>query len=68
MGSQDYWLGQLTKTLAYAKALQYWVERVKPLTLGKPHQWVGSILELRQAMEPFTTFEDSEVLGDNTAP
>ena len=30
MGSQDSCLGQQMKTLAYAKALQYWEERVKP--------------------------------------
>ena len=25
-GSQDFWLTQTQKTLAYAKALQYWAE------------------------------------------
>ena len=68
MGSQDYCLGQSMKTLADAKALQYWAERTKPPILGKPHQLVGSILELRQAIKPFTTFKDSEVLSNNTAP
>ena len=56
------------KTLAYAKAFQYWAERTKPLILGNPCQLVGSILELRQSIEPFTTFKDSKVLSNNTAP
>ena len=68
MGSQDYCLGQPMKTLAYAKALQYWAERAKPQIPSEPCQLAGSILELRQAMEPFMTFEDSEVLGKNTTP
>ena len=68
MGSQDYHLGQPRKTLVYARALQYWAERVKPLIPGKPHQLAGSILLLRQAMEPLMTFQDSEVLGDDTNP
>ena len=50
MGSQDYHLGPPSKTLAYAKALQYWVEMAKPPIPSKPHQLAGSILELRQAM------------------
>ena len=66
MGSQEFCLGQSKKTLAYAKALQYWAEKAKPLLPGKPHQLTESILELRQAMEPLTTFQDSEVLGDDT--
>ena len=56
------------KTFAYTKALQYWAERVKPLILSKPHKLAGNILELRWAIEAFMTFEDSEVLGNDTAP
>ena len=63
MGSQDYCLGQPIKTLAYAQALQYWVERAKPLIPSESCQLVESVLELRQAMEPLTTFEDSAVLA-----
>ena len=68
IGNQEYHLGQPRKTLAYAKALQYWVEREKPSIPSKPHQLMKSILELRWAMEPFTTFEDSEVLSDDITP
>ena len=68
MGSQDYCLGQPMKTLGYAKALQYWVERAKPPIPSESCQLAGSILELRQAMKPFMTFKDSEVLRSNTVP
>ena len=68
MGSQDFCLGQPRKTWAYAKAVQYRAEKVKPLLPGKPCQLAESVLELRQAMEPLTTFQDSEVLGDDTIP
>ena len=67
MGSQDYCLVQPRKTLAYAKDLQYWAERAKPSIPSEPSQLAKSILELRQAMESFMTFKDSEVLGNNTA-
>ena len=67
MGSQDYCLGQPRKTLACEQALLYCWERVKPPVPSKPHPLMGSILGLRQVMEPFTTFEDSEVLSYNTA-
>ena len=29
-GSQDFWITQPQKTLAYAKALQHWVEKSPP--------------------------------------
>ena len=66
MGSQD--LGQPRKILAYAKALQHWVERVKLTIPSEPHQLARSVLELRQAMVPLMTFQDSEVLCDDLTP
>ena len=54
--SQDYWLMQPQKTLAYARALQHWVEKAQPMTPGKPNQLAESMLELQCAMEPLTTF------------
>ena len=68
IGNQDYHYGQPRKTLANAKALQYWTERVKLPIPSKPHQLARSILELRQAMEPLTTFPDSEVLCNDLTP
>ena len=64
MGSQDYQILQPKKTLVYAKALQYWAEEAQLPNPGKPHHLVESILELWWAMEPVTTFSDSEVLDD----
>ena len=66
MGSQDYHLGQSRKTLAYTKAFQYWAERAKPLLPSESHQLAGSILELRQAMQPLMTFQDYGVIGEDT--
>ena len=63
-GSQDFWLTQPQNTLAYAKALQHWVEKAQPPTPGKSHQLVGSVLELWCMMEVLTTFTNEEVLED----
>ena len=51
---------QPQKTLAYTKALQYWVEKAQPPLLGEPHQMAESVLELWQAMEPITMFTNIE--------
>ena len=37
-GSQDFQLTQPQKTLAYAKAIQHWVEKAQALTPGEPCQ------------------------------
>ena len=36
-GGQDYHMKQSQKTLAYARALQYLVEKTQLLPLGEPH-------------------------------
>ena len=61
---QDYHMKQPQKTLAYTKALQYWVEKAQPPPPSEPHQLAESILELRWTMEPLTTFTNTEVLDD----
>ena len=63
-GSQDFWLTQPQKTLAYVKALQYWAEKAQPQIPSETHQLAESVLELWQMMEPITTFTDKEVLDD----
>ena len=63
-GSQDFWLTHAQKTLAYAKALQYWAEKAQPLIPSEPHHLAESVLELQQTMEPLTIFTDEEVLED----
>ena len=60
-GLQDYHLKQPQKTLAYAKALQNWADLAKPTLLGESCQLVECIKELRELMEPFTTFTDAKV-------
>ena len=62
--SQDFWLTQPQKTLAYAKALQYWAEKAQPPIPSKPHQLAENVLELWQMMELLTVFMDEEVLDD----
>ena len=59
---------QPQKTLVYAKALQYWVEKALPSHPGKPCQLAEISWELQHAMEPLATFMDMEVLGDNLPP
>ena len=60
-GSQDYCLEQPQKTLAYAKALQHWADLAKPTLPGESHQLAECIKELKEWMEPFTTFTDAKV-------
>ena len=55
---------QPQKTLVYAKALQYWVEKAQPPLPGEPCQLAESMLVLQQAREPLTVFTDAEVLED----
>ena len=64
-GGQDYDMWQLQKTLAYAKALQYWAEKAQLPCPGKPCWLAESVWELHQVMEPLATFTDMEVLENN---
>ena len=61
LGSQDYHLKQPQKTLAYAKALQHWAKLAKPTPPHEPCQLAECIKELREWMEPFTMFTDTQV-------
>ena len=62
--SQDYRLRQPRKTLAYAKALQFWAEKAQPPLAGKPHQLVTWIRELRESMKLLATFTDEDILAN----
>ena len=62
--SQDFQLTQPQKTLAYAKALQHWVEKAQPPIPGEPCQLMEGVLEFWCTMEPLTAFTDGEVLED----
>ena len=66
-GSQDYQMKQPLKTLAYAKALQFWAEKAQPPMPGEPYQLAGCVWELRETMEPLMMFTDTKVFG-NVAP
>ena len=63
-GRQDYHMKQPQKTLVYAKALQYWVEKAQPPLPDEPHQIVESVLALQRSVEPLTMFTNDEVLED----
>ena len=63
--SVDYWMKQFQKTLAYAKALQFWVKKAQPPWAGQPCQLVASVRELRDVMEPLTSFTKEEILSED---
>ena len=44
---------------------RYWVEKAQPPMPGMSCQLAESVLELRQAMDPLTSFTDAEVLDDS---
>ena len=52
------------KTLAYAKALQYWTEKAQLSVPSKPYCEVESIVELCWAMDLMVSFTNEEVLKD----
>ena len=49
--------------VAYAQALQFWVEKANLPTEGQPHLLVGSIVELREEMKCYISFTDEDVFG-----
>ena len=49
------------KMVAYAQALQFWVEKVNLPTEGKPHLLAGSVIELWEEMECYLSFSDEDV-------
>ena len=59
---------QLEKTVAYAWALQFWVEKTNLPTLGQPHILAGSVLELREVMKCYISFPDNAVFGGMALP
>ena len=65
---QDIQVGQLEKTIAHVQVLQYWVEKSNPPTPGQPGLLVGSILELREVIEPYISFPDDTILGGVAPP
>ena len=62
--SEDVRLRQPRKTLAYAKLLQFWADKVQPPRVGEPCQLMACVQKLKEVMEPFITFMDEDVLND----
>ena len=54
---------QQEKMLAYAKALQFWVEKANLPTQGQPHLLAGSIVELREEMKCYVSFTMTTSVG-----
>ena len=59
--------GAISKTLAYAQALQYLAEKSNPPMPGQPCLLVGCVLELSRAMEPYVAFSNDAIL-EGAAP
>ena len=59
---------QLEKMVAYAQALQFWVEKANLPTQGQPHLLVGSVLELREEMKCYVSFPDKAVFSGMALP
>ena len=54
--------------VAYAQALQFWVEKANLPTQGQPCLLVGSVLELREAMECYVSFPADTIFGGVALP
>ena len=54
---------QLEKTVAYAQALQFWVEKANLPTQGQPCLLAGSVVELREEMKHYISFPDEAVFS-----
>ena len=54
--------------VAYAWALQYWVEKTDLPTGGKPHLLAESVKELWEEMRCYLSFSDEEVFEGMTPP
>ena len=65
---QDIWEMQWEKMVAYAPALQYWVEKTDPPAGGRPCLLVESVKELQEEMRCYLSFSDKEVLKGMIPP
>ena len=62
--SEDVRLRQPRKTLAYGQALQLWAKKAQPHQADELHQLAACVWELKEAMNPFITFMDEDVLNN----
>ena len=54
--------------VAYAKALQFWVEKANLPTQGQPCLLARSIVELREEMKCYVSFSDEDVFSGVALP
>ena len=60
---QDIWEIQHEKTVAYAQALQFWVEKVDLPTRGQPHLLAGSTIELQKEVVCYLSSDEDIFQG-----
>ena len=59
---QDVWQQPTLLTVAYARGLQYWVEKLNlPRSLNL-HPLAGSVVELRETVQEYVTFDQWDVV------
>ena len=59
---QDMWQQQALLTIAYARSLQYWVEKCSPPKSLDLHPLVGSVVQLRETVGEHVTFNHQDVV------
>ena len=59
---------QLEKMVAYAQALQFWVEKANLPSQGQPHLLMGSVLELREEMKCYVSIPDEAIFSGMALP
>ena len=59
---QDIWQQPILLTVAYARGLQYWVEKLNPLESPDLCPLAGSVVELRETVLEHVTFTNWDVV------
>ena len=54
--------------MAYAQALQFWVEKANLPTQGQVHLLAGSIMELREEVKCYVSFTDKDIFSGMALP
>ena len=54
---------QWEKMVAYAQALQFWVEKANLLNQGQPCLLAGSVVELREGMKCYISFSYEDIFS-----
>ena len=59
---QDIWQQPTLLTVAYARGLQYWAEKLKPPRSPDLHPLAGSVVEMRETVQEYVTFNHWDVV------